>query len=58
MRQYIKPSISIIDLASEMPIICASSPEINVKPGNADEEIAPMSNGWEEQITWDKSDDE
>ena len=58
MRQYIKPSMTIIDLANEMPIICASSPEITVKPGNAEEGVTPMTNGWSEQVPWDYSDDE
>ena len=50
--------MTIIDLASEMPIICASSPEITVKPGNAEEGVTPMTNGWSEQVPWDYSDDE
>lgn len=58
MRRYIKPSMTIIDLTSERPLICASSPEINVKPGKADEDITPMSNRWKGQVPWDESDDE
>ncbi len=58
MRRYIKPSMTIIDLTSEIPFICASSPEINVKPGKADEDITPMSNRWKGQVPWDESDDE
>ena len=50
--------MTIIDLTSERPSICASSPEINVKPGKADEDITPMSNRWKGQVPWDESDDE
>lgn len=56
MKQYEKPSLTMLELANEMPVICASVPDVSIKPGKAEEGIAPMSCGWND-LPWSEAAD-
>ena len=59
-KPYVTPSVFVVPVENECPILCASSGNsgVTIRPGQADESISPMS-AYDNKSIWseDSSDE-